>query len=108
MSTSVLVQKGVGQKEGPGSHRNASESRPPVSEAGDGPADESERHKRKRTQNWKGKPEVLEQVNELIGELDTISSSIASQVRQGSFFGQITFLPCAAVESCQEETFTWK
>lgn len=61
-------------------HRIHADSRPPASEAGDVPADETERHKRKRMQNWKGKAEVLEQVNELIAELDTISSSIASQV----------------------------
>ena len=60
--------------------RQPAEGRPPVSEAGEGQTDEQERHKRKRAQNWKGKAEVLEQVNELISELDTISSSIAAQV----------------------------
>lgn len=78
------MQRQGGQREGLApTPRQLSESRPPASEAGDGPADESERqrHKRKHTQNWKGKAEVLEQVNELIAELDTISGSIASQVR---------------------------
>lgn len=75
------AQKSVGPRDGSGgASRQASESRPAASEAGDTLADESERHKRKRTQNWKGKAEVVEQVNELISELDGIASSIASQV----------------------------
>jgi len=75
------MQRPAGQKEGGGpSSRQVVDARPPASEAGDTQADESERHRRKRTQNWKGKPEVLEQVNELISELDGIASSIASQV----------------------------
>lgn len=63
------------------------ESRGPTSEAGDALADDSERQRHKKgskPQNWKGKGEVLEQVNELIAELDTIAGSIASQVKAAS------------------------
>ena len=42
---------------------------------------ESERQKRKqRPQNWKGKSEVLEQVNELLEELTNIAGAISAQV----------------------------
>lgn len=54
-------------------------------------AGDSERQKRKqRPQNWKYKPEVLEQVNELIAELDGIAGSISSQVSNRAWkFAQV-------------------
>lgn len=57
------------------------DARPAPSEAAESVADDSERSKRKRVPNWKGKPEVLEQINELILELDGIAGSIAGQVK---------------------------
>jgi hypothetical protein len=88
------------------SSRPVVDVRPSASEAGDTQADDSERQKRKRTQNWKGKAEVLEQVNELISELDGIASSIASQVCQppaifvclSKFCGLL--LPCGSLSRC--------
>ena len=67
----------------------------PVSEAGEAAADDTDRGKRKRPPNWRGKPEVLEQVNELISELDGIAGSIANQVPSPSPLSSI----CGATQS---------
>lgn len=70
-----------GPAKSPAPRQSPEPSKAPASEATESVMDEGERARRKRTPNWKGKPEVLEQVNELIAELDGVGSSIANQVR---------------------------
>lgn len=81
-SVTILVQSGPDSQSEPGKAHKApsTPSRPSSETQAETPLEEGERVRRKRTPNWKGKAEVLEQVNELIAELDGIAGSIASQV----------------------------
>ena len=87
-----IVQTPTRQEEAAALQKPFANARPAPSEAAESAADDSERSKRKRSPNWKGKPEVLEQINELIAELDGIAASIAGQVGNCTDLGAVRYV----------------